>query len=193
MIMKKLDELNLAQNTVLIFTGDNGGEDRVTSNAPLRAGKSTLYEGGIRVPLIICWPKVVRPAGVCETPTNNIDFYPTFLQFASLRADPRQHLDGVSIFPLLKNPNAELARDALYWRYPLEKPHFLGGRSSGAIRHGCFKLIEFFDNGVVELYNLADDIEEKNNLAGKLPEKVTELQQRLTIWRKEIGVETYRR
>jgi len=190
MIMNKLDESGLAQNTVLIFTSDNGGEDRVTSNAPLRAGKSTLYEGGIRVPLIIRWPKVVKPAGVCETPTSNIDFYPTFLQFAGLRADPRQHLDGVSILPLLKNPNANLARDTLYWHYPLEKPHFLGGLSSGAIRQGDFKLIEFFDNGVIEIYNLADDIAEKHNLAGKLPEKVTELKQRLTIWRKEIGVET---
>jgi arylsulfatase A len=193
MIMKKLNELGLAENTVLIFTGDNGGEDRVTSNAPLRAGKSTLYEGGIRVPLIICWPKMVKPAGVCKTPTSNIDFYPTFLRFAGLRADSRQHLDGVSILPLLMNPNIELDRDILYWHYPLEKPHFLGGRSSGAIRHGSFKLIEFFDKGTVELYNLTDDIAEKHNLADKLPEKVTELQQRLTAWRKEIGVETYGR
>ena len=189
MIMKKLDELSLAENTVLIFTSDNGGEDRVTSNAPLRAGKSTLYEGGIREPLIIRWPKVVKPGTVCNTPLSNIDFYPTFLQLAGLRPDPRQHLDGVSILPLLKNPGTELGRNTLYWHYPLKKPHFLGGRSTGAIRKGDFKLIEFFDNGEVELYNLTEDIAEKNNLAEKLPEKAAELQKRLTEWRTQIGIE----
>lgn len=187
MIMNKLDELSLTENTVLLFTSDNGGEDRVTSNAPLRAGKSTLYEGGIREPLIIRWPEVTKPATVCSTPTCNIDFYPTFLHLAGLRPDPRQHLDGVSILPLLKNPDAKLDRDTLYWHYPLKKPHFLGGRSAGAIRQGDLKLIEFFDNGEVELYNLTEDIEEKNNLAEKLPQKAAELQKRLTEWRRDIG------
>jgi arylsulfatase A len=190
MIMKKLDELGLAENTVLIFTSDNGGEDRVTSNAPLRAGKSTLYEGGIREPLIIRWPKVVKPVGFCDTPTSNIDFYPTFLQIAGLRPDPDLLLDGLSILPLLKNPGARFARDTLYWHYPLKKPHFLGGRSSGAIRQGSFKLIEFFDNGEVELYNLFEDIAEKHNLAKKLPEKAAELQKRLTEWRRNVGAKT---
>jgi len=187
MIMNKLDELGLAENTVLIFTSDNGGEDRVTSNAPLRAGKSTLYEGGIREPLIIHWPKVTKPGTVCNTPTCNIDFYPTLLQFAGLRPYPNQHLDGVSIFPLLKNPQAKLARSTLYWHYPLEKAHFLGGRSSGAIRQGDFKLIEFFDNGDVELYNLTEDISEKHNLVEELPEKAAKLQKSLTEWRRDVG------
>jgi len=187
MIMDKLDELSLANNTVLIFTGDNGGEDRVTSNAPLRAGKSTLYEGGIREPLLIRWPGVVESGSVCSTPTSNIDFYPTFLQFAGCSADQSQHFDGVSILPLLENPEAELGRDTFYWHYPLEKPHFLGGRSAGAIRQGSFKLIEFFDTGQVELYNLADDIAEEHNLAAKLPEKVSELQQLLAKWRVKVG------
>jgi len=187
MIMDKLDELGLANNTVLIFTGDNGGEDRVTSNAPLRAGKSTLYEGGIREPLLVRRPGVVKPGSVCSTPTSNIDFYPTFLQLAGCRMDQSQHFDGVSILPLLKNPKAELGRDTFYWHYPLEKAHFLGGRSAGAIRQGNFKLIDFFDNGRVELYNLADDISEKHNLAAELPEKVSELQKRLAKWRAEVG------
>ena len=187
MIMKKLDQLDLAENTVLIFTSDNGGEDRVTSNAPLRAGKSTLYEGGIREPLIVHWPKVAKQGIVCNTPTSNIDFYPTFLQFAGLKPSPAQHLDGVSILPLLENPKAKLDRNTLYWHYPLEKSHFLGGRSAGAIRQGHFKLIEFFDKGEVELYNLSEDISEKNNLARKLPEKAAELQKRLTQWRMYIG------
>jgi arylsulfatase A-like enzyme len=187
MIMDKLDELGLADNTVLIFTGDNGGEDRVTSNAPLRAGKSTLYEGGIREPLIVRWPKVIKPGRLCKTPTSNIDFYPTFLQLAGCRPHQSQNIDGVSILPLLKNPKAELSRDTFYWHYPLKKPHFLGGRSAGAIRKGNFKLIEFFDTGQVDLYNLADDISEKHNMAKDLPDKVNELQKLLAKWRTEVG------
>jgi len=187
MIMDKLDELDIADNTVLIFTGDNGGEDRVTSNAPLRAGKSTLYEGGIREPLIVRWPKVVKPGGLCNKPTSNIDFYPTFLQLAGSNAERSHPLDGVSILPLLKNPKAELGRDTLYWHYPIEKPHFLGGRSAGAIRKDNFKLIEFFDTGQVELYNLADDISEQHNLALELPDKVAELQKLLAKWRTKVG------
>ncbi len=187
MIMNKLDEFGLAENTVLIFTSDNGGEDRVTSNAPLRAGKSTLYEGGIRGPLIIRWPKVVKPGGVCSTPVITCDFYPSFLQFSGSVTEPCQQLDGVSILPLLKNPKAGLGRDMLCWHYPLEKPHFLGGRSSGAIRRNNWKLIEFFDDGHVELYNLADDVGEKRNLVEELPEKVAELQERLAKWRAEVG------
>jgi arylsulfatase A-like enzyme len=189
MVMDKLDELGLADNTVLIFTGDNGGEDRVTSNAPLRAGKSTLYEGGIREALLVRWPGVVKPGSVCNTPTSNIDFYPTFLQFAGCRAGQNQRFDGVSILPLLKNSKAKLGRDTFYWHYPLEKPHFLGGRSTGAIRQGNFKLIEFFDTGEVELYNLADDVGEEHDLTAELPEKVRELQKRLAKWRAEVGAE----
>ena len=187
MIMKKLDELGLASKTVLIFTSDNGGESSVTSNAPLRGGKSTLYEGGIREPLIVRWPGVVKAGSVCNTPTGNVDFYPTFLQFAGYKADPRQYLDGVSILPLLKNPKAQPGRDTLYWHYPLKKPHFLGGRSSGAIRRGNFKLIEFFDTGQVELYNLAEDVGEKHNLAEKLPGKAAELKKLLAKWRAGVG------
>jgi arylsulfatase A-like enzyme len=185
--MDKLDELGITDNTVLIFTGDNGGEDRVTSNAPLRAGKSTLYEGGIREPLIVRWPKIIKPDDLCNKPTSNIDFYPTFLQIAGCKPDRSHHLDGISILPLLKNPKAEFWRDTFYWHYPLEKPHFLGGHSSGAIRKGNFKLIEFFDTGQVELYNLADDISEQHNLVLELPDKVKELQKLLTKWRNEVG------
>jgi arylsulfatase A-like enzyme len=187
MIMNKLDELGIADNTVLIFTSDNGGEDRVTSNAPLRAGKSTLYEGGIREPLIVRWPKVIKRASLCNKPTSNIDFYPTFLHLAGSRANHSQQLDGISILPLLKNPKAKLRRDTFYWHYPLEKPHFLGGRSAGAIRKGNFKLIEFFDTGQLELYNLADDISERHNLTSEMPDKANELKKRLAKWRTEVG------
>jgi arylsulfatase A len=185
MIVNKLDELGLANETVLVFTGDNGGEDRVTSNGPLRAGKSTLYEGGIRVPLIIRYPKLVQAGATCRTPTSNIDFYPTFCELAGVKPKG-QHIDGVSITLLLRNPKATLQRDTLYWHYPLDKPHFLGGRSAGAVRKGDWKLIEFFDTGEKELYNLTDDIGEQNNLSKGNPDKVAELSELLIAWRKEV-------
>ena len=187
MIVRKLDELGLAGNTILVFTGDNGGESQVTSNAPLRAGKSTLYEGGIREALVIRWPGVVPPGTVCHTPTVNCDFFPTFSSIVGARPDATQPVDGVSILPLLADPTARLQRDTFYWHYPLAKAHFLGGRSTGAIRQGDWKLIEFFDTGEVELYNLADDIGESNNLAGAKTDKVKELRQALAAWRKAVG------
>jgi len=189
MVMRKLDELGLADNTLLIFTGDNGGESQVTSNAPLRAGKSTLYEGGIREPLLVRWPGVVPSGAVCRTPTVNCDFYPTFCAILDARPDPKQPVDGVSILPILKDPSARLQRDTFYWHYPLAKPHFLGGRSAGAIRQGDWKLIEFFDTGDVELYNLADDPGERNDLARDKPEKAKELLGLLGDWRRSVSAQ----
>ncbi len=187
MIVETLRRLGLADNTIVIFTSDNGGESKhVTTNAPLRGGKSELYEGGIRVPLIVRCPALVPAGTVCETPTSNVDFLPTFLEAAGIRPDPKQHVDGVSILPLLKDPKAGLARDALFWHYPLAKPHFLGGRSSGAIRHGDWKLIEFFDTGEVELYNLADDLGERHNLAKSRPDRVAHLKRLLKDRRKMV-------
>jgi arylsulfatase A-like enzyme len=186
--MEKLDQLGLADNTIVVFTSDNGGEaPNVTSNEPLRGGKSQLYEGGIRVPLIVRWTGTVPARTVCKTPTVNVDFYPTFLDAAAVTPDPRQRLDGISILPVLRRAGAQLERDTLYWHYPLEKPHFLGGRSSGAIRKGAWKLIEFFDSGTAELYNLADDVGEADNLAEKQPAKVAELKKLLEEWRRNVG------
>jgi len=187
MITAKLGELGLADNTILVFTSDNGGEERVTSNAPLRSGKSTLYEGGIRVPLIIRWPAVVKPGSVCSAPVITVDFYPTFLDALGLKAGRGQVFDGVSLMPLLTSRKTDLGRGSLYWHYPLVKPHFLGGRSAGAIRRGDWKLIEFFDDGTLELYNLAEDISEKNNLANKLWREARELRRELVKWRQEVG------
>jgi len=186
MIRQKLEQLGLEDNTIIIFTSDNGGETRVTSNAPLRAGKSTLYEGGIRVPLIIFAPLVTTPGTVCETPTCVIDFYPTLSQLAGLDPAATHHIDGLSILPLLKNPNASLARDTLYWHYPLTKPHFLGGRSCSAVRKGNWKLLEFLDDGHLELYNLAEDIAETKNLAEELPGRARLLHQLLKQWRSSL-------
>lgn len=187
MIMEKLQVLGLAENTIIIFMADNGGESRVTSNAPLRQGKSTLYEGGIRVPLIVRVPHVTPRGAVCRTPVCVIDFYPTLCRIVGVTPPPGQYLDGLSILPLLENPSVSLARETLYWHYPLTKPHFLGGRSSGAIRKGNWKLLEFFDDRHLELYNLADDIGEKNDLAAKMPAKTMELHQLLKDWRKSLG------
>ena len=117
---------------------------------------------------------------------STVDFYPTFLGIAGVKAPKNHILDGVSLLPLLKGKKTSLKRDTLYWHYPLAKPHFLGGRSGGAIRAGDWKLIEFFDDRI-ELYNLAEDISEKNNLAEKMPEKAAELKKRLAKWQKEVG------
>jgi len=152
LIREKLAECGLADNTIIIFTSDNGGETNVTSNAPLRGGKSQLYEGGIRVPLVVSWPGKTPAASVCRQPTINTDFYPTLLDATGVRPDKAQRLDGVSTLATWKNPDAKIGRRALHWHYPLDEPHFLGGRSSGAIRDGDWKLIEFFDSGEKELY-----------------------------------------
>jgi arylsulfatase A-like enzyme len=183
MIMKKLDKLGLADNTILIFTSDNGGEDRVTDNSPLRAGKSTLYEGGIRVPFIIRRPGRIKPGTRCDVPVSNYDYYPTLLDCVGIEPDRRQRFDGVSLRGLLEEADAKLDRRCLYWHYPLAKPHFLGGRSSGAIRMGDWKLIEYFRTGEVELYNLSSDPGEKNDLSGSEPGKAAELRKRLGDWR----------
>ena len=191
MIVDKLDELGLLEKTILIFTSDNGGEVRVSSNAPLRAGKSTLYEGGIREPLIVHWPGVVAPGAVCRSPVCSIDFFPTLLELAGVKPKQCQPLDGVSFVRLLKDANASLDRRTLYWHYPLRKPHFLGGRSSGAIRDGDWKLIEFFDDRHVELYNLAEDIGEEDDLSQSNPQVVERLGGNLRAWQVETGAEVF--
>jgi arylsulfatase A len=150
----------------LFGTSDSGGESEyATSTAPLRGGKSQLCEGGIHVPLIVRWPATVPAGAVCDTPTCNVDFSPTFLEAPGAESKTSQAVDGVSILPLLKDPKSRLKREAMYWHYPPAKPRFLGSRSNGAVRQGDSKLIEFLDTGEVELYNLADDVGERRSLA----------------------------
>jgi len=192
MIMEQLDRLGLSDNTILIFTSDNGGETNVTSNAPLRQGKSSLYEGGIRVPMIWRWPNVMGADTISACPVNIMDFYPTLLQALNIRPNPNQHLDGASFLSTLKDVEARPERDTMVWHYPLDKPHFLGGRSSGAIRHGDWKLIEFFEDNRVELYDLRQDVGETHDLAQTRPETVALLQKKLKRWRKEVGVDSGR-
>jgi arylsulfatase A-like enzyme len=188
MISAKLEALGLAGDTILLFTSDNGGETRVTTNAPLRGGKSELYEGGIREPFIIRWPGKIPAGVVCDQPISTVDLYPTFLDMAGIEPDPKQQLDGVSLFPLLRAESDHLRRDPLFWYYPLPEKHFLGGRSSDMIRKDNYKLIEFFDDRTVELYDVVDDVGEQSDLSSVMPEKVAELQNDLAAWRRDVGV-----
>ena len=187
-VMKKLEELGVADNTVVIFMSDNGGLSTVpreapTSNLPLRAGKGWLYEGGIREPMIIKWPGVVKPRSVCSEAVTSTDFYPTMLEMAGLPLRPEQHVDGVSLMPLLKG-SGKLNRKAIYWHYP--HYHGSGNRPSGAVRAGDYKLIEWYEDNSVELYNLRNDMGEKHDLAKKMPQKAVELQSMLRKWRKQM-------
>src|SRR5680860_65657 len=181
-----LKKLGLDDNTLIIFTSDNGGETTVTTNAPLRAGKSWLYEGGIRVPLLMRYPVGIRAGAVSHAPVVTHDHYVTLMELANVHRHDQQPFDGVSLAPLLAG-RGELKRDTLFWHYPLAEPHFLGGRSAAAMRHEYWKLIEFLDTGEMELYNLADDIGESNNLARAMPDKVAELHDMMTDWREWIG------
>ena len=186
-VLDKLKELGLDENTVVCFTSDNGGlstsEGSPTSNLPLRGGKGWLYEGGIREPFIIRWPGVTKAGTTCDTPVVSTDFYPTLLEMAGLPAKPKQHLDGVSLVPLLKETGT-LQRDAIYWHYP----HYAnqGSFPGAAVRVGDYKLVERFEDGQVHLYNLKEDIGERNDLAAKMPDRVDQLQTRLHAWYKEV-------
>ncbi len=190
-ILDQLADLGLEQRTIVVFTSDNGGLRKtytgkgevVSTNAPLRDEKGTLYEGGIRVPLVVRWPGVIQPGTVCHEPTSTIDLLPTLCQVAGAALPPDQPLDGDSLVPLFDDPSSTLGRDALYFHYP----HYHHSRPAGAIRAGDWKLIEFFDGTASELYNLKDDLGETTNLAQKFPERATQLQSQLARWRQEVG------
>ncbi len=190
-LMKKLDELNLEDNTVVVFYSDNGGLRQkytgegpiVSTNAPLRDEKGTLYEGGIREPMIVRWPGKIEAGSVCSTPVTSVDFYPTFLELAGTQA-PDQTLDGESITPLL-HQTGDLERDAIYWHYP----HYHHSVPAGAIRQGKYKLIEFYDDHHLELYNLEEDIGEQTNLAKLKPDLAKELHTKLKQWRNSVNAD----
>jgi len=185
-IMKKLEALKLSENTILFFTSDNGGLLRSTSNVPLRAGKGSAYEGGVRVPLIIRWPGVTRPGSTCDVPVISTDFFPTLLAMAGAKDDSQRAVDGESLVPLLRQ-SGSLRRDAIYWHYPHYHPG--GATPYSAIRRGDFRLIEFFEDNHIELYDLKNDIGEKEDLAAKMPEKAEQLRSRLAAWRNEVGAQ----
>jgi arylsulfatase A-like enzyme len=187
-IMKKLDELKLTDRTLVIFTSDNGGLATLegmpaapTNNAPLREGKGYLYEGGIRVPLIVRGPGLRKPGTASEVPACSIDLFPTALEVCGVKSEAK--VDGVSLLPVLKG--GDVKREALYWHYP----HYAnqGSRPGGAVRSGNYKLIEFYENGRRELYDVKRDLSENRNLAEDKPEVVKELAAKLAAWRKEVG------
>ncbi|HTU19202.1 MAG TPA: sulfatase-like hydrolase/transferase [Gemmataceae bacterium] len=228
-ILKKLDELKLTERTLIVFTSDNGGlcvmegpNTPATINAPLREGKGYLYEGGIREPLIVKWPNVIRPGSTSDVPVCSIDLFPTILDACGVKgasgtgetpvktldrrdAGPTKGasgtgetpvktldrrdagltsvVDGVSLVPLLKG--GELKRDALYWHYP----HYSnqGGKPGAAVRAGDYKLIEFYENGRQELYDVRKDRGELRNLIADKPMTAKKLSAKLTAWRKEVG------
>jgi len=182
-LLETLDAQSIAENTIVIFTSDNGGlatsEGSPTCNAPLAEGKGWMYDGGVREPLIVRWPGVTRPGAVCSVPVTSPDFYPTLLEAAGLPPRPHQHQDGLSILPLLRGEES-LPRDAIFWHYP----HYgnQGGTPGCSLRSGDWKLIEFFEGSRVELYNLLEDITESTNLAETYPDLVSTLQRRLREW-----------
>ena len=193
-IIAALDELGLAQNTVVVFTSDNGGllmlpnsDEHVTSNAPLRGGKAMLWEGGIREPFIVRWPAVVKPGSTCDVPVTSVDLYPTFAKLAGAKTKPDQPVDGQSIVPLLKQTSG-FNRKAVFWHFPHYIPAFRGYNvtPASAVRAGDYKLIKSFDTGL-ELYNLEQDLGETKNLAQEMPEVAAELEKLIDDWLLETG------
>jgi len=205
-VLSKLEELGLEDNTIVIFFSDNGGmsaanfgnPERVipdsqldkaysTSNLPLRGAKGWLYEGGIREPMIVKWPSQGKQGTVCEVPVISTDFFPSILDMLGLPIPQENKLNGVSIVPLLKGKD-KLDRKALYWYFPHYSNHGMQS-PGGAIRCGDYKLLEYYENNTVQLFNLRTDIGEQHDLSSSKPEKVRELRAMLHKWRKDINAQ----
>ncbi len=198
-----LDRLGLSENTIVVFYSDNGGmaaanlgnPARViptdlldvaysTSNLPLRGAKGWLYEGGIRVPLIVRWPGAGRTGAVRDEPVISPDFYPTLLEMAGLPPRPEQHVDGVSFAAAVKGEDFE--RGPIYWHFPHYSNHGMQS-PGGAIRDGAFKLLEYFENGTVQLFDLDSDPGEQRDLAAEQSARAAELRDRLHAWRESVS------
>lgn len=182
-ILEALDELDIADETLVIFTSDNGAFGGVADNTPLRAAKGFLYEGGIRVPLIVRWPGRVTPGTACPEPVISMDFFPTILEAAGLDIDEAEPTDGESIMPLLTDAG-QLRRKAIFFHYPNYAFHG-DNRLGSAIRAGDYKLIEYFDDDSIELYDLRNDIGESKNLAEQMPRRAADMLRQLRAWRGE--------
>lgn len=205
-VLAKLSALGIDDNTIVIFFSDNGGMSAAnfgrpgrvipasaldkaysTSNLPLRGGKGWLYEGGIRVPLLVNWPGHSKDAAVCDIPVISTDFYPSILEMIGVAARPEQHVDGVSFAGLLKG-ETELTRDALYWHFPHYSNHGLQS-PGGAVRSADYKLLEYFENNTVQLFNLKQDPGEQHDLAHEEPQTVAELRRMLHQWRARVSAQ----
>jgi len=185
-IVTRLEDLGLREETLIIFTSDNGGLwPQATRNDPLRQGKGSIYEGGVRVPWILSWPGRIRAGAVSQTPVITMDILPTVLELAGQPLP--EDLDGVSLRPLFEDPGVDLKRGALHWHYP--HYHMMGARPHSVIRQGDWKLIELHETGSLELYDLSKDIHEDRNLAATHPEKAEELLDKLRRWRDRVGAQ----
>ncbi|TKG96963.1 sulfatase [Puteibacter caeruleilacunae] len=193
-LVKTLKEIGEYDNTIIFLFSDNGGLSNrgtnqrplATANIPLKAGKGHLYEGGIREPMLVRWPGVTKGGTSCDATVIGTDFFPTMLEMADLPLHPEAHLDGESFVWALKkkvNPNPNRP---YFWHSPTGRPHSTGDSNCSAVRQGNFKLLEFYDEGRVELYNLNEDISEANNLSEVMPEKTKEMLSILHKWRKDI-------
>ena len=193
-IMDALKELGIEKRTLILFTSDHGGLSNrgfntrtlATSNYPLRAGKGWLYDGGVKIPTIVKYPGVVKPGSESESVIINTDYFPTLLEAAGLQTYPEAHVDGRSFLPVLQTGRPQ-AREDLYWHSPLGRPHSTGDSNSSAFMSGHYKLIEWYDEGRVELYNLREDFQEQNDLSESMPEKTREMLQQLRDWRAEVN------
>lgn len=191
-VLQTLREQQLDQNTIIVFTSDNGGYGPATSMRPLRGSKGMLYEGGIRVPLLIKWPGVTRSGSASDEPVINVDLYPTFLEMTNIPVLESKSLDGKSLVPLLKDPQSKLESRSLFWHFPAYLQKYQGMQQQfrttpvSVIRQGDWKLLEFFEDGHQELYNTRLDIGESKELSGSHPDKAQELSQALHRWQKLV-------
>jgi len=189
-VLQAVERSGRAEDTIVVFTSDNGGlstaEGSPTCNFPLNEGKGWTHEGGVREPWIVRYPRLVPPGTTCSQTITSPDLFPTCLELAGLPAMPEQHADGLSFASLLRDPaTARLDRDAIYWHYP----HYgnQGGTPGAAIRQGDWKLIESFETGRVQLFNLGDDLSETRDRAADETDRSRRLTDLLHAWRREIG------
>jgi arylsulfatase A-like enzyme len=200
-VLQVLDDLKLSDRTLVVFTSDNGGvggyaragiqkNNGVTDNAPLRGGKGMLYEGGVRVPYIFRWTGTISPGATCTRPNNSVDLYPTLLELTGAKPPEDAPLDGTSYAPLVSGARTMPERGPLFWHFP----GYLGAAQdnwrttpAGSIREGDWKLLEFFETGKRELYNLRDDPGEAIDLSRSMPDQVEVLHAKLLAWRKSLS------
>ncbi len=193
-IMKTLDELHLSDKTIVVFTSDHGGLSNkgynyrplATSNLPLRAGKGHSYEGGLRIPFIIKWPGVTVPGSKTNYPIIGMDIYPTLVEAAGIKWKKHPKIDGVSFVPAIKGEVKENKSRYFFWHSPLARPYSTGDINVSTVRHGDYKLLDFYDARRKELYNIAKDLGEHNDLFNQKPQIASQLYKALVRWRKDV-------